>query len=322
MSTMDGEFMCDTAASFDSVLERMLNRQIVLRSRAIYRGQSDPRWFLQSLWERHFLRTQRAGLWEPYYIQPHERVKAELQRAFLGMFRRHVEGPLPGERGRTDDQLWALGRHHGLVTPLLDWTLDPYKALYFALRHWTRSHSAVTVWVFHACETTSPFAGIWDPEVFPAIDWRYMSARQQAQDGVFTRLSHPIFADLQEYLRNRLGDRSAAACLVKIEILKPAIPPLRGEIARRGIDEVSLGLTTTSGNIQLDDIAGRCNADLLARDPTPIPPSLPKIDREAMTETAARVAAQFLASISPGKARPTGGRAFPFFPHPSPRYIR
>jgi hypothetical protein len=70
--SMQGHFICDTKALFTSVLDYMRQREVLLQSRAVYRGQSDPRWPLQSLWERQFLHPQRAGPGEPYYIQPHE----------------------------------------------------------------------------------------------------------------------------------------------------------------------------------------------------------------------------------------------------------
>ncbi len=299
-SHMLGHFQCDSAASFASVIDRMRLREVVLGSRAVYRGQSDARWPLQSVWERRFLHPQRAGLLEAYYVQPHDCMKIPLQRAFLETFRRQVESAFPHQAMRTDEQLWALGRHHTLVTPLLDWTLDPYTALYFAFRSHKCGAPSVAVWVFHVSET-SPYGGIWDDAIFPRIDWRPASARQRAQQGVFTRLSHPIFADLEQYLRNELGERCASTCLVKIEVLASAMPGLLEELACRGIGDASLGFTGASENDRLDDIAARCNEVLMAW-PRPLaPPTPPGVDQAAIRETAARLAGELLAQIGPGK---------------------
>jgi hypothetical protein len=42
-----------------------------------------------------------------------------------------LRGPNPA--ALSEEQWWSLGRHYGLVTPLLDWSDSPYIAAFFAL---------------------------------------------------------------------------------------------------------------------------------------------------------------------------------------------
>src|SRR6202011_3028313 len=66
-------------------------------------------------------------LWEPGALQ-------KLGDRYLWAFKRAaagLRGPNPADL--EPDQWWSLGRHFGLITPLLDWTESPYIAAFFAL---------------------------------------------------------------------------------------------------------------------------------------------------------------------------------------------
>jgi len=89
----------------------------------IWRGQRKQIWNLSSTLDR-----KCNSLW----YDPLE--SARLQKAHLNNFKLSARGKisLADAKGMEDNEWWALGQHHGLATPLLDWTESPFVAAFFA----------------------------------------------------------------------------------------------------------------------------------------------------------------------------------------------
>ncbi|MFM5064000.1 FRG domain-containing protein [Aeromonas caviae] len=94
-----------------------INQEMLDYTTYVYRGHGDHRWKLEPTLDR-LVKSPTSPVREEH----------------LNKFRFETRG----RRGqnppllRDDNDWWALGQHHGLATPLLDWTESPFVAFYFA----------------------------------------------------------------------------------------------------------------------------------------------------------------------------------------------
>jgi len=105
-------------------------------------------------------------------------------------------------------KLWALGQHHGLLTPFIDWTVYPFVALFFALAEPDDS-----------CETRAVYAIHWD-EV-RAVNFQLLEV--EGIQPFKEKINNPPFSEeFRKYLHDNYGFRNEPG----LEILKSStIPP-------------------------------------------------------------------------------------------------
>lgn len=112
---------CVQELTIDSMEEFItFTNRLAQFSKYIWRGHRSEKWELKSTLARTL--TEKS-----------ENEISEYMKDYLEKFKYSTRG----RRGTnpstlSDDEWWALGQHHGLLTPLLDWTTSPFVASFFA----------------------------------------------------------------------------------------------------------------------------------------------------------------------------------------------
>lgn len=178
----------------------------------VFRGHAQSDWRLETSLDRLIRR-----------INP---ILIDLESTYdyqLGLFVKSIRGRTSATKdvSLNKDELWALGQHYGLATPLLDWTKSLYVSLFFAFVDPTPSPNGFrAVWALHrdgviGAMTTYNLERKYNQQfsfIDPLTDH---NTRLISQAGAFTR--QPLNFDIPGWVQNQFhGDK--APYLFKIDV--------------------------------------------------------------------------------------------------------
>jgi hypothetical protein len=251
--TKDGirRITCESWSGYVS----FLNDKLLDYRSYVFRGHASEAWKLESTLDRALKDVPK-------------KLRSEKREQHLENFKyasRGRRGPTPPVVN-DENEWWALGQHHALATPLLDWTESPYVAAYFAFHspsHVDSTKNRVVVAlsrssVTRKCSALRNEAKKTDTACDDLITFvRPMSDENQrliTQRGLFTRA--PDGESIESWVKRTFAGDSDGAKLLRISIPNSDRVTAMKSLNRMNINHLSL----------FPDVYGaakHCNNDLL-----------------------------------------------------------
>lgn len=221
----------------------------------IYRGHAKEEWKLEPTLDRALADKKLKSI---------EGKRNQLLEKFKHASRGR-RGPNPNSNISENDW-WALGQHHGLFTPLLDWSESPYVAAYFALMNdITEFDENIVVYGLNRnlCEKRNTLIkksanNVQDRDakciefIRPLTD---ENPRLISQRGLFTRV--PDHVTIEEWVHTTCEySKESGACLLKI-----LIPNFDKHNALKSLNRMNINHLSLFPD--LDGASKYCNTSLI-----------------------------------------------------------
>ena len=201
----------------------------------IYRGHMNEEWLLEPTLNRLVPKKTKAEL-------------TKIREEHLHKFRYALRGRVKdSSRYTDDDELWALGQHNGLATPLLDWTLSPYVAAYFSLFEHREKNGYSVVYSINK-NAIDDFNDL--KVINPITD---ENTRLINQSGLFIKVL--TNQDLEKMFKQKYKGNIKEYMMIKIRI-----PNKHRETALRSLNRMNINHNTLFPDIQGASIY--CNTDI------------------------------------------------------------
>ena len=224
----------------EGFIRRLPSGGVAVPGQVLYRGHAQTDWKLTAPLDRRLVHHV-AGVGGKIEYENLRKTNGldwydKTCRQVLDQFKQSYRGLFDANPNLTDEEYWAVGRHFGLLTPLLDWTLSPYVAAYFAfgerLQHMQFGYygfklrgnrESVRIWAM-AVQKGMEIPGEFEiVSACPPID----AARQLAQSGLFTRLRSKEHADIESYFESRGMIENLTAYDISLDAASHAMRDLR-----------------------------------------------------------------------------------------------